>query len=151
MPIFAGDVSFRMTDFASRNAERAGVAHAIELKTADALQRLPPAERGVLVLNPPYGERIGAKGHGARPAPGGDAGASARQDFEGGGTPAAFFADLASHWKRHYAGWTAWVLSPEMKLPTLMRLKESQRVPMWNGPIECRLFRFDMVAGSARR
>ena len=31
-----------------------------------------------------------------------------------------------------------------------MRLKESRRVPMWNGPIECRLFSFDMVAGSAR-
>ena len=37
-----------------------------------------------------------------------------------------------------------------MKLPTAMRLKESRRVPMWNGPIECRLFRFDMVSGSAR-
>ena len=141
VPIFAGDVSFRMTDFATRNAERAGVAQAIEFKTADALQRLPPAERGAIVLNPPYGERIDAKGHGAVP----------REDFEGGGTPSSFFADLASHWKRNYAGWTAWVLSPEMKLPTLMRLKESQRVPMWNGPIECRLFRFEMVAGSARR
>jgi len=150
VPIFAGDVSFRMTDFATRNAVRAGVAQAIDFKTADALQRLPPAERGVLILNPPYGERIGAKGHGARPAPGAIAGAAAREDFEGGGTPAAFFADLASHWKRHYAGWTAWVLSPEMKLPSLMRLKESLRVPMWNGPIECRLFRFEMVAGSAR-
>ena len=151
VPIFAGDVSFRMTDFAVRNAERAGVARAIEFKTADALQRMPPAERGMLALNPPYGERIGAKGHGARPPPGGGPGAPAREDFEGGGTPAAFFAELASHWKHHYAGWTAWVLSPEMKLPSLMRLKESQRVPMWNGPIECRLFRFDMVAGSARR
>ncbi len=140
VPIFAGDVSFRMTDFASRNAERAGVASAIEFKTADALQRLPPAERGLLVLNPPYGERIDAKGHGA----------ARREAFEGGTAPAAFFAELASHWKKNYAGWTAWVLSPEMKLPSLMRLKESQRVPMWNGPIECRLFRFDMVAGSAR-
>jgi putative N6-adenine-specific DNA methylase len=148
--IFAGDVSFRMTDFATRNAVCAGVARAIEFKTADALQRLPPAERGVLVLNPPYGERIGAKGHGARPASGATPGATAREDFAGGGTPAAFFADLAGHWKRNYAGWTAWVLSPEMKLPSLMRLRESQRVPMWNGPIECRLFRFDMVAGSAR-
>jgi hypothetical protein len=35
-----------------------------------------------------------------------------------------------------------------MKLPSLMRLKESRRVPMWNGPIECRLFRFDMVSGA---
>ena len=31
-----------------------------------------------------------------------------------------------------------------------MRLKETRRVPMWNGPIECRLFRFDMVAGRNR-
>ena len=153
VPIFAGDVSFRMTDFATRNGERAGVVNAklkaIEFKTVDALQRLPPAERGILVLNPPYGERIDAKGQG-RPTRGGGAGAAAREHFEGGGTPASFFADLASHWKRNYAGWTAWVLSPEMKLPSLMRLKESQRVPMWNGAIECRLFRFDMVAGSAR-
>jgi putative N6-adenine-specific DNA methylase len=31
-----------------------------------------------------------------------------------------------------------------------MRLKASRRVPLWNGPIECRLFRFDLVAGSPR-
>ncbi len=31
-----------------------------------------------------------------------------------------------------------------------MRLSESRRVPLWNGPIECRLFRFDLVAGTAR-
>ena len=150
VPIFAGDVSFRMTDFAGRNALRAGVAQAIEFKTVDALQRLPPAERGVLILNPPYGERIDAKGRGAVPRRSPAPAAPAREDFAAGGTPATFFADLAGHWKRNYAGWTAWVLSPEMKLPTLLRLKESQRVPMWNGPIECRLFRFDMVAGSAR-
>ena len=57
---------------------------------------------------------------------------------------------LAAHRKRHYAGWTAWILSPELKLPAQMRLKESRRVPLWNGPIECRLFRFDLVAGSMR-
>ena len=39
----------------------------------------------------------------------------------------------------------------DLKLPGRMRLKESRRVPMWNGPIECRLFRFDLVAGSVRR
>ena len=141
VPVYAGDVSFRMTDFAARNAVRAGVGEAIVFKTADALQRPPPTEHGVLMLNPPYGERIAPKGHGA---------ASAREAFEGGGDAGEFFRALAAHWKRHYAGWTAWVLSPEMKLPGLMRLKESRRVPLWNGPIECRLFRFDLVAGSVR-
>jgi putative N6-adenine-specific DNA methylase len=37
-----------------------------------------------------------------------------------------------------------------MKLPSAMRLKEARRTPMWNGPIECRLFRFNLVAGSMR-
>jgi putative N6-adenine-specific DNA methylase len=144
--IHAGDVSFRMTDFAQHNAARAGVAAAISFKTADALQRLPPAARGTLVLNPPYGERIDPKGsRGEARGP-----RASREGFASGSSPAEFFSQLAAHWKRHYAGWTAWLLSPDMKLPQALRLKESRRVPLWNGPIECRLFRFDLVAGSAR-
>jgi putative N6-adenine-specific DNA methylase len=139
VPVFAGDVSFRMTDFATRNAARAGVQQAIEFKTVDALQRLPPGPRGTLMFNPPYGERIAPKGQGT---------ATAREGFEGGGSSAEFFGALAAHWKQHYAGWTAWLLSPDPKLPSLMRLKESRRVPLWNGPIECRLLRFEMTAGA---
>jgi putative N6-adenine-specific DNA methylase len=182
--VFAGDVSFRMTDFATRNAERAGVIGAIDFKTVDALQRPAPAQQGTLMLNPPYGERIDPKGSrglarggerggdrggerggptgsygsprgpaggGRSAAPGADrAERMAREGFEGGASAGDFFSRLASHWKHAYPGWTAWVLSPDMKLPQAMRLKESRRVPMWNGPIECRLFRFDLVAGSMR-
>ena len=140
-PVFAGDVSFRMTDFATRNAERAGVARAIGFRTVDALQRPAPAPAGTIVMNPPYGERVGPKGSAQAGVV-----APAREGFDGGGDPAVFFEALAAHWKRHYGGWTAWVLSPEMRLPGLMRLKESRRVPLWNGPIECRLFRFDITA-----
>ena len=153
--IYAGDVSFRMVDFAQRNAERAGVARAIEFKTADALQRLPPAAQGVMLINPPYGERIAPLGRGSERS-GRPASAAvrplqaAREGFEGATGSAEFFSQLASHWKQHYAGWTAWVLSPDMKLPQALRLKENRRVPMWNGAIECRLFRFELVAGSAR-
>ena len=42
------------------------------------------------------------------------------------------------------------MVTPDLKLPSKMRLKESRRVPMWNGPIECRMFKFDMVKGAAR-
>jgi putative N6-adenine-specific DNA methylase len=141
VPIFGGDISFRMTELATRNAERAGVGQAIEFRTADALQRLPPAPRGTLMMNPPYGERIDVRGTGTR---------AAREGLGGDEATTAFFSNLAAHWKRHYAGWSAWVLSPDMKLPSRLRLKESRRVPLWNGPIECRMFRFDLVAGSAR-
>ncbi|MGZ5180400.1 MAG: THUMP domain-containing class I SAM-dependent RNA methyltransferase [Ramlibacter sp.] len=142
-PVFGSDVAFRMVDFAARNAERAGVAQAVQFRGGDALQRTPPSERpGVMLVNPPYGERIGTAGVAGRTQRGRE-----RADTEYGQD---FFVQLAAHWKRHYAGWTAWVLTPDLKLPSHMRLKESRRVPMWNGPIECRLFRFDMVAGSAR-
>jgi putative N6-adenine-specific DNA methylase len=128
-----------MTDFAQRNAERACVARAIEFKTADAQQRPPPAARGTILMNPPYGERIAPKGMGN---------VTSREGFEGGGSSAEFFSGLASHWKRQYAGWTAWLLSPDPKLPGLMRMKESRRVPLYNGAIECRLFRFELTAGA---
>jgi putative N6-adenine-specific DNA methylase len=153
VPIFASDISFRMVDFARRNAERAGVAAAIVFHGGDALERpappLPPDLPGTLMVNPPYGERIEVAGKArTRPARGADEPASDRD------APGDFFPRLAAHWKRAYtahpAGWTAWILSPDMRLPSAMRLKESRRVPMWNGPIECRLFRFDLVAGSAR-
>ncbi len=94
-------------------------AHAIEFHGGDALERpapeLPPGLPGTLMLNPPYGERIDIAGKAARPSD------------EDRDTPSDFFPRLASHWKRAYtqhpAGWTAWVLSPDMKLPGAMRLK----------------------------
>ena len=137
--VYGSDVAHRMVDFAQRNAQRAGVADLIEFRGGDALQRLPPCEGpGVMLVNPPYGERIEVAGVAARE----------QAHTEDGGE---FFGQLSAHWKKHYAGWTAWVLTPDLKLPSKMRLKESRRVPMWNGPIECRLFRFDMVKGSARK
>jgi putative N6-adenine-specific DNA methylase len=150
--IFGSDVSHRMVDFAQRNAERAGVAGAVQLRGGDALQRMPPSERpGVMLLNPPYGERIaaaGSAGRNARERMGQveRAGRETAQTEDGG----EFFSQLATHWKKHYAGWQAWMLTPDLKLPGRMRLKESRRVPLWNGPIECRLFRFDMVQGPAK-
>jgi putative N6-adenine-specific DNA methylase len=143
-PVFGSDVAFRMVDFAVRNAGRAGVADAVQLRGGDALQRMPPTdEPGVMLVNPPYGERIDAAGIAGRS----QRGRERAQGDEGGD----FFNQLAAHWKKNYPGWTAWVLTPDLKLPSRMRLKESRRVPMWNGPIECRLFRFDMVRGSARK
>lgn len=153
VPLFASDVAFRMVDFARRNAQRAGVEAFIQFNGGDALERpapkLPDDMPGTLMLNPPYGERIEVRGK-AGHARDGDGYLSEERDAGDD-----FFPRLAAHWKRAYtqhpAGWTAWLLCPEMKLPSKMRLKESRRVPMWNGPIECRLFKFDLVQGSARK
>jgi putative N6-adenine-specific DNA methylase len=120
------------------------VADVIEFRGGDALQRMPPCPTpGILLLNPPYGERIDVAGVAGVSHLGG----REQAQLPDGGE---FFNLLSSHWKKNYAGWSAWVLSPDLKLPGKMRLKESRRVPLWNGPIECRMFRFDLVAGTMR-
>lgn len=132
--VYGSDVAFRMVDFASQNAQRANVTHAVRFRGGDALQRSPPTQHpGVLMLNPPYGERIETAGVAGRQ----------RAIVEGEGD---FFLRLAQHWRQNYKGWTAWILTPDLKLPARMHLKENRRVPLWNGPIECRLFRFQMRA-----
>jgi putative N6-adenine-specific DNA methylase len=52
--------------------------------------------------------------------------------------------------KREFAGWQAWLLTDNLKLEGSMRLKASRRIPVYNGDIECRWMRFDMVSGSMR-
>jgi putative N6-adenine-specific DNA methylase len=144
--IYASDVAFRMVDFAQRNAERAGVAALIEFRGGDALQRLPPCETpGVMLVNPPYGERIDVRGVAGRERAQMPDNTDASPDSDD-----AFFIQLARHWKTHYHGWKAWVLSPDLKLPGRMRMKESRRVPLYNGPIECRMFGFEIRAFQAR-
>ncbi|RRD57948.1 class I SAM-dependent RNA methyltransferase [Comamonadaceae bacterium OH2545_COT-014] len=165
--VFGSDVAHRMVDFAQRNAERAGVAHALQLRGGDALQRQPPtATPGIILMNPPYGERIAVAGTAAARGKGPGGG---RERFHASATlhapaharaPGAdcmhgdaqgddFFRQLSQHWKSHYAGWQAWLLTPDRALPGRLRLKESRRVPLWNGPIECRLLRFDLRTDSS--
>ena len=161
--IHASDVAFRMVDFTQRNAERAGVGQVVQARGGDALQRMPPCETpGIMLLNPPYGERIAAAGvagvssrdrnrePGAPTRARDNVDLSRAREVAEGDDGGEFFAQLASHWKKNYNGWTAWMLTPDLKLPSKMRLKESRRVPMWNGPIECRMFRFDLMKGSVR-
>lgn len=172
VPIFGSDIAHRMADFARRNAERALVAGDITFRGGDALERLPPVEGGgVLMLNPPYGERIEAAGRAGRswresgsqnrlqirpesPKPRaheGPLGAEVASPSTRGADN-DFFPRLAAHWKRHFAGWTAWTLAPlEVDLPAQLRLKPARKIPLFNGPIECRLMRFDLIAGSARK
>jgi putative N6-adenine-specific DNA methylase len=158
--IYGSDVAHRMVDFAQRNAELAGVAQAVQLRGGDALQRKPPCDvppQGAVILtNPPYGERIEVAGVAragearVHRVTGGRFGSSQaeqrapREQAEFNAEEGDFFPQLATHWKTHFDGWTAHLLVPDMKLPGKMRLKETRRVPLWNGPIECRLFRFDI-------
>jgi putative N6-adenine-specific DNA methylase len=105
----------------------AGLEHAVQLKQANVLELSPPAPAGVLVANPPYGVRLG-------------------EDSE----LAAFYPKLGDALKARFAGWRCYFLTADLRLAKLIGLKASKRTPLFNGPLECRLFEFRMVAGAMR-
>ena len=128
LPIYGSDKSGTVLGMARENLAALGLAGAVELKQMDMLDGGPPAAGGILVMNPPYGERVG----------------SAEE-------LAAFYPRLGDALKQRYAGWTAYILTADFNLARLIGLKASKRTPLYNGALECRLFGIPLVAGRHRR
>ena len=55
-----------------------------------------------------------------------------------------FLRQFGQHLKDAFSGWNVFVLTADMALPGQLRIKESKRTPLFNGPLECRLFKFEM-------
>ena len=128
LPIHGADKLGSVLKIARENLAAAGMENAVQLKQMDILDGSPPEPPGVVVMNPPYGERIGE-----------------------GSDLAALYPRLGDALKQRYAGWTAYILSADMLLPRLIGLKASRRTPLFNGALECRLFEYRLVAGSMRK
>lgn len=135
--IFGSDISGDMVAMTRHNLKIAGILFDVPLKQIEAQHVSPPTSQpGILLTNPPYGERIGVRGDSTMP-----------QDE----MAVSFYSALGTTLKQRFAGWTAFLFTADLQLPKLLRLKESRKTPFFNGALECRLFRFDMVAGFNRR
>jgi putative N6-adenine-specific DNA methylase len=126
--IFGSDSDPKAINAARRNLAEAGVERWVKLERADVLERAAPAPAGVMVMNPPYGERMGNAEELAR-----------------------FYPRLGDALKQRYPGWRCYIFTADLRLPKLIRLQPARRVPLWNGALECRLYEFDIVSGSHRR
>ena len=125
--IYASDNDATEVQRCGATLASAGVADAVVLERADALTRAAPAPSGVIVANPPYGVRLAESS-----------------------ALAELYPRLGDALKQRFAGWTAYLLSGDPRLPKLIGLKASRRTPLFNGAIECRLYEYRMIAGSAR-
>jgi putative N6-adenine-specific DNA methylase len=112
---------------AQQNLAHAGLDDLIGVRLADVLEIAPSFPEGILIANPPYGERLGEQT-----------------------ALAAFYPRLGDALKKHCSGWQCWFLSADAQFPRLIGLKPKRKIPLWNGALECRLFGFDIVTGSHR-
>jgi len=131
--IAGADISTRVIETARGNARLAGLQSWLDdgrlsFASLDARQAQPIAASGMIVTNPPYGEQSAPRS----------------------ATVPALMRGFGDRMKESFSGWTAWLLSSDRDLPRQMRLHETRKTVLFNGPLECRLFRFEMVAGSYR-
>lgn len=134
---FAGsDISTIIVNRAEMNARLAGLGKwledgKIQFFARDAREAEPPFEAGpgLIVTNPPYGEQSNPKS----------------------ASVASMMKNVSDGFKRNFDGWTAWLLTSDRRLPKQMRLSESRKIVFFNGPLECRFFKFDLKSGSFRK
>ncbi len=128
MTIYGSDRDGTVLEAARANLASAGLAQSVTLAQADVLDLTPPAETGILVTNPPYGVRLGEEER-----------------------LASFYPRLGDVLKQRFPGWSAYIFTADLRLPKLIGLTPSRRIPLFNGALECRLYEFRMVRGPMRR
>ncbi len=120
--VFYGyDIDNRVLKSAKENARAAGVDHVIEFKKEAVATVEPPAEKGLIICNPPYGARIGDEDN--------------LRDV---------YRDLSFTLKHRFKGWDAWILSGNKELIADLKLKSTRKHFVFNGNIECRFLKYSM-------
>lgn len=124
--IYASDISSMSLKVAEKNAKGAGVLKSIQFKEIDFAQFNPASNEGLLVINPPYGERMNDR----RVEP--------------------LYSMIGDSLKRAFTGMQAWVFSGSEDGFKNIGLRPSRRIPLYNGPLECSLRLFEVYEGSKK-
>lgn len=121
--IHGSDWATRAIDSARENLRFTNLYDDVSLEVMAFEESEPPFEKGFIVTNPPYDERIKIE------------------------DSLAFYKMIGDTLKRKFAGYTAWLISSDLESVKFIGLRPSRRIPVFNGPLECRFLKFDLFAG----
>ena len=121
--IYGYDVDGRMVACARRNVKSAMMSDVIEIECRDIKDFVEPAERAIMVVNPPYGERLKLE------------------------NLLQVYKDLGSRMKHAFQGNEAWVISSSYDCFDQIGLKASARLPLHNGDLDCEFRKYELFAG----
>ena len=121
VPIIGSDCDLKVIRQAFANAESSGLEDYVKFARQELSTIEAPAERGVLICNPPYGVRLG-------------------KEAELG----ELYRLLGDVFKQRFKGWTAYILTGSMKLSKQVGLRTSKRIKLYNGAIPCTLLKYEM-------
>jgi 23S rRNA G2445 N2-methylase RlmL len=167
--IIATDIDKAAIAAAMQNAQTAGVNHLIEFNTCSYEKTPIPEGGGIIILNPPYGERMNATN--AKPQSRDFSGrreisaqgrkiilrkSTDRQD-KGGHIDAselqkleATYQGIGDFFKKIGGGYSGYIFTGNLELIKKVGLRTKQRIILYNGEIECRLLEYELYAGSQK-
>lgn len=126
-PIYGFDQQFKAIRMAQRNADAAELDGIVDFKKAKFEKNIPEFEEGLLVINPPYDERLTTK----------------------------YINDLykmmGDQLKQQWQGWQAWIISSNKEAMKQIGLRPSFKKMLYNGALECRYAGFELYAGSRKQ
>jgi putative N6-adenine-specific DNA methylase len=125
--IIASDIDENAIKAAKKNAITAGVDHLIEFTVCDFAETPVPQQKGIIVLNPEYGQRLGE--------------ISQLEET---------YKRIGDFFKQRCAGYTGYIFTGNMELAKKVGLRTSRRIPFYNAEIECRLLKYDLYEGSKK-
>mgnify|MGYP006282051423 FL=1 len=121
--IYASDISAKAVNVTRKNIEAALLEDIIDVSVQDFFDRKPHNDEGLLIMNPPYGERI-------------------KQDRIN-----IFYGKIGNHLKTHYAGFNAWLLSSNFEAIKKIGLKPSKKKDLVNGNLDCKFIKYELFKG----
>ncbi|MCQ8896566.1 THUMP domain-containing protein [Limnobacter humi] len=135
----ASDITEALVQMAVDNCDRAGFGELVDeglviFSQRDALTVAPPAPTGIILSNPPYGERVRAKG----------------ADVPEDEAYQRLFKAYGDVLKHQFSGWTAFLFSGDLEIKKTLNLSPKRKAPLYNGAIECRLFEIPLTRGIYR-
>ncbi len=124
--IVGSDISRESIAIALENAKSAKLHKDIIFNVSSFEEQIPPEGGGVMVTNPPYGERI------------------VPEDI------IKLYQEIGNGLKKNYKGYNAWIISSDMNTLKFIGLRPTRKITLFNGPLECRLVKFEIYEGSKR-
>ncbi|HVS90389.1 MAG TPA: hypothetical protein VHE59_00050 [Mucilaginibacter sp.] len=125
--IVATDISVDAVDIARRNAKTAGVEHLIDFDVCDFAETKVPEERGVIMFNPEYGERLGT-----------------HSKLE------ATYKRMGDFMKQECKGYFGYIFTGNPDLAKKIGLQAKRKIEFYNGKLDCRLLEYELYEGSRR-
>lgn len=111
---------------AKENIKLAKVDDVVKIHTAAMQDFDPPRGRGVVIMNPPYGERMN------------------KEDIN------ALYKSIGDTLKQKYQGYDAWIISSNMEAFKHVGLRPSRKITVFNGSLECKFMKFEMYQGTKK-